>query len=53
MGTPERYGGRSLLVTTELKPGARIIIFSATRKEDGTLEAARVNVGRDGITPPM
>jgi hypothetical protein len=38
---------------SELKPGAKIIIFSATRKEDGTLEAARVNVGRDGITPPM
>ena len=37
---------------SELKPGAKIIIFSAT-KEDGTLEAARVNVGRDGITPPM
>jgi hypothetical protein len=39
--------------TSELKPGARIIIFSAAKKEDGTLEAARVNVGRDGITPPM
>ena len=38
---------------SELKPGVKIIIFSATRKEDGTLEAARVNVGRDGITPPM
>ena len=38
---------------SELKPGARIIIFSATRKEDGSLEAAPVNVGRDGITPPM
>jgi hypothetical protein len=38
---------------SELKPGAKIIIFSATRKEDGTLEAARINVGRDGITPPM
>ncbi|HEY3029899.1 MAG TPA: hypothetical protein VGJ68_06925 [Bradyrhizobium sp.] len=38
---------------SELRPGARIIIFSATRKEDGSLEAARVNVGRDGITPPM
>jgi hypothetical protein len=37
----------------ELKPGAKIIIFAATNKEDGTLEAARVNVGRDGITPPM
>jgi hypothetical protein len=38
---------------SELKPGAKIIIFSATKKEDGTLEATRVNVGRDGITPPM
>jgi hypothetical protein len=38
---------------SELKPGAKIIIFSATKKDDGTLEAARVNVGRDGITPPM
>jgi hypothetical protein len=38
---------------SELKPGAKIIIFSAARKEDGTLEAARVNVGRDGIMPPM
>jgi hypothetical protein len=38
---------------SELKPGAKIIIFSAAKKEDGTLEAARVNVGRDGITPPM
>jgi hypothetical protein len=38
---------------SELKPGARIIIFGATKKEDGTLEANRVNVGRDGITPPM
>ena len=38
---------------SELKPGARIIIFGAAKKEDGTLEANRVNVGRDGITPPM
>ncbi|HKS20595.1 MAG TPA: hypothetical protein VJS63_15430 [Bradyrhizobium sp.] len=38
---------------SELKPGAKIIIFSATKKEDGTLETSRVNVGRDGITPPM
>jgi len=37
----------------ELKPGAKVIIFSATKKDDGTLEANRVNVGRDGITPPM
>ena len=38
---------------SELKPGAKIIIFGAAKKEDGTLEAARVNVGRDGVTPPM
>ena len=38
---------------SELKPGAKIIIFGATRKDDGTLEANRVNVGRDGIMPPM
>jgi hypothetical protein len=37
----------------ELKPGAHIIIFGAAKKDDGTLEANRVNVGRDGITPPM
>jgi len=37
----------------ELKAGANIIIFGAVKKDDGTLEANRVNVGRDGITPPM
>jgi multidrug efflux pump subunit AcrA (membrane-fusion protein) len=37
----------------ELKPGAKIIIFGATKKEDGSLEAGRVGVGLDGITPPM
>jgi hypothetical protein len=38
---------------SELKPGAKVIIFGATKKADGALEANRVNVGRDGITPPM
>ena len=38
---------------SELKPGAKVIIFGAVKKDDGTLETARVNVGRDGITPPM
>ena len=38
---------------SEVKAGTRIIIFGATKKDDGTLEANRVNVGRDGITPPM
>jgi hypothetical protein len=38
---------------SEVKPGVKLIIFGAAKKDDGTLEAARVNVGRDGITPPM
>ena len=37
----------------ELKPGAKIVIIGATKLEDGTVEAAGVNVGRDGIMPPM
>jgi hypothetical protein len=38
---------------SEVKAGVKLIIFGAAKKEDGTLEANRVNVGRDGITPPM
>ena len=38
---------------SEVKPGAKIIIFGAMKKDDGVLEANRVNIGRDGITPPM
>jgi hypothetical protein len=38
----------------ELKPGAKIFIAAANKKkEDDTLEAAAVSVGRDGIIPPM
>jgi hypothetical protein len=37
----------------ELKAGAKVIIFGATKKDDGSLEAGRVGVGLDGITPPM
>jgi hypothetical protein len=37
----------------ELKPGAKIIIFGATKTDDGMLETNRVGVGLDGITPPM
>lgn len=35
---------------SELKPGANISTF-ATKKPDGTFEASRVSVGRDGIAP--
>jgi hypothetical protein len=38
---------------SEIKPGAKIIIFGATKKEDGTLETGRIAIGRDGIAPPM
>jgi hypothetical protein len=38
---------------SEVKSGSKIIIFGAAKKEDGMLEANRVNIGRDGITPPM
>ena len=38
---------------SELKPGSKIFIAAANKKDDGTLEAAAVSVGRDGITPPM
>lgn len=34
----------------ELKPGAPIA-STAVKKPDGTLEAARINVGRGGVTP--
>ena len=38
---------------SELKTGAKIFIAAANKKDDGTLEAAAVSVGRNGITPPM
>ncbi len=37
----------------ELKAGAKIMIFNAVKQPDGTLQAAAVSVGRDGLTPPM
>jgi hypothetical protein len=36
--------------TDELKPGANVATF-AVKKPDGTLETARINVGRDGVVP--
>src|SRR3954453_7031949 len=38
---------------SELKPGAKLIILGSVKKDDGLLQANRVNVGRDGVTPPM
>ena len=38
---------------SELKPGAQIIIFGATKHADGSLTTPAINVGRDGVVPPM
>jgi hypothetical protein len=38
---------------SELKPGAHIIIFGATKQADGSLTTPAISVGRDGVTPPM
>jgi len=35
----------------DLKAGARFTVLAATKKPDGTLEASRINVGRDGVVP--
>jgi hypothetical protein len=37
----------------ELKPGAKIMIFNAVKQPDGSVQAASISVGRDGLTPPM
>ena len=35
----------------DLKAGAAFTVLAATKKPDGSLEAARINVGRDGTVP--
>src|SRR5713101_3762999 len=35
----------------DLKACARFTVLAATKKPDGTLEASRINVGRDGVVP--
>ena len=36
---------------SDLKAGARFTVLAASKKPDGTLEANRINVGRDGVVP--
>ena len=38
---------------SDLKPGAQVFIVAAKKMPDGTLEAPGINVGRDGVAPPM
>ena len=37
---------------TALKAGAKVII-NGQRSPDGTVTAASINIGKDGLTPPM
>ena len=37
----------------DLKPGTKIFVATAKKQPDGTLQAARINYGKDGLTPPM
>jgi hypothetical protein len=37
----------------ELTPGAKIFVAAGTKQPDGTILAPRINVGLDGLTPPM
>jgi hypothetical protein len=38
---------------SDLKAGAKIFIIAAKKMPDGSFEAPAVNVGRDGVAPPM
>jgi hypothetical protein len=37
----------------DLKPGAQFFIVAATKQADGSYTAPAINVGRDGVAPPM
>ena len=36
-----------------LTKGSHVLIFAATKAADGTMSADRVNVGKDGMVPPL
>jgi len=38
---------------SDLKPGAQIFIVAGQKMPDGTINAPAINVGRDGVAPPM
>jgi hypothetical protein len=37
----------------DLKPGAKIFIAAGKKQADGTVQAPRINYGKDGAAPPM
>jgi hypothetical protein len=36
---------------SEVKPGVHVTALNAVKKQDGSIEAPRLNVGRDGLVP--
>jgi hypothetical protein len=38
---------------SDVKPGVGVIVFAAEPQADGTVKAARITVGKDGVDPPM
>jgi hypothetical protein len=38
---------------SDLKPGAQVMVPAAQKMPDGSFEAPGINVGRDGVAPPM
>jgi hypothetical protein len=38
---------------SDLKPGAKIFVVGGARLANGDIETGAINVGKDGITPPM
>jgi hypothetical protein len=38
---------------SELKSGAHVIVIAATKQADGSFTTPAINVGRDGVVPPM
>jgi hypothetical protein len=38
---------------SDLNPGAQIFIVAGQKMPDGTITAPAINVGRDGVAPPM
>jgi hypothetical protein len=38
---------------SDLKPGEKIFVVAGKKLPDGTIEAPRIVVGRNGVNPPM
>jgi hypothetical protein len=38
---------------SDLKPGAKIFVVGGTKLPNGNIETGAINVGKDGLTPPM